>query len=302
MKSKFWRYLFCIGLLAFVVSSFSCGGSMEPSGGENPDYPGGNTDYPGNTDHPGGDTGGSGNGGTSFPATNVAISSYYDSTIGIGETTDLTAYVEPTYTTDSVTWSSSNTAIATVTSNGFTYGSASAIVEGVAAGTVTITVKAGSLSDSVIIQVAEPEKCSYSVRYYKQKLDGTEYELVETTNGSAEYDTCIYASDFEKEYEGFSLNTSLSDSSKNLYYNGISLNLYYTRNTYTITFDSDGGSTVTAVSGKYEETVTAPANPTKKHYTFDGWTPALPSTFTSNTTVKAKWKEEDKGDVGAEIY
>lgn len=58
----------------------------------------------------------------------------------------------------------------------------------------------------------------------------------------------------------------------------------------TITFNTDGGSDITAITGLYGAAVTAPADPTKAGYTFAGWTPAIPSTFPENSmTVKALW-------------
>lgn len=59
----------------------------------------------------------------------------------------------------------------------------------------------------------------------------------------------------------------------------------------TISFDTDGGTEVEYISGGEGEPVTAPANPTKTGYTFNGWEPALPSVFPAeDMTVKAKWQ------------
>lgn len=58
----------------------------------------------------------------------------------------------------------------------------------------------------------------------------------------------------------------------------------------TISFNSNGGSTVAPISGAPGTTVTPPANPTRTGYTFGGWSPALPGTFPSaNMTVTAQW-------------
>lgn len=63
---------------------------------------------------------------------------------------------------------------------------------------------------------------------------------------------------------------------------------------YTITFDTDGGTEVEEIKGKYNQTYTKPANPTKPYYVFDGWNPSLPETMLAeNITVKAKWKLAD---------
>ena len=59
----------------------------------------------------------------------------------------------------------------------------------------------------------------------------------------------------------------------------------------TISFDSDGGTTVEDISGGEGDPVTAPANPTKTGYSFTGWNPALPDVFPAeDMTVKAQWQ------------
>jgi hypothetical protein len=42
---------------------------------------------------------------------------------------------------------------------------------------------------------------------------------------------------------------------------------------FTVTFDTDGGTPVTIADQtiRYNTTATAPADPTKEGYTFDGW-------------------------------
>ena len=68
---------------------------------------------------------------------------------------------------------------------------------------------------------------------------------------------------------------------------------------YTVTFESNGGSAVTALSNVATGTmITAPTAPTKAHYTFDGWYKEVglttawnfaTDTVTANTTLYAKW-------------
>ena len=59
---------------------------------------------------------------------------------------------------------------------------------------------------------------------------------------------------------------------------------------YTITFDTDGGSEVKAVTAVSGTAISAPEDPTKTGYTFAGWNPALPETMpASDVTCKAQW-------------
>jgi len=63
-----------------------------------------------------------------------------------------------------------------------------------------------------------------------------------------------------------------------------------TINQYTITFDSNGGSAVAAITQDYGTTVTEPAAPTKTGYTFANWSPAVPETMPAeNITLVAQW-------------
>ena len=62
-------------------------------------------------------------------------------------------------------------------------------------------------------------------------------------------------------------------------------------NQYTITFDTNGGSEIAPITQDYGTAITAPANPTRKGYTFKGWDKEIPETMPAeNMTVKAQWE------------
>jgi uncharacterized repeat protein (TIGR02543 family) len=62
-------------------------------------------------------------------------------------------------------------------------------------------------------------------------------------------------------------------------------------NSYSLSFDSNGGSSVSPITADFGSSVTAPSAPTRTGYTFSGWSPALPSTVpASNTSYTAQWQ------------
>lgn len=67
--------------------------------------------------------------------------------------------------------------------------------------------------------------------------------------------------------------------------NGLKLYAIFTKNTYTITFNTNGGSVVSNISKLYGEEITKPASPTKEGYTFKGW-------FTSQGQTNDDWGNE----------
>lgn len=69
----------------------------------------------------------------------------------------------------------------------------------------------------------------------------------------------------------------------------------WTANTYTITFDTVGGSEIAPITQDYGTAITVPADPTREGYTFMGWDREIPTTMPAeNITLKAKWKDIEK--------
>ena len=72
----------------------------------------------------------------------------------------------------------------------------------------------------------------------------------------------------------------------------------WTINKYTVTFDTNGGSTVNPLIAEHGKTVSKPADPTRTNYTFTGWYTAktggekfdFAKPITSNVTVFAQWQ------------
>ncbi|EKE87623.1 InlB B-repeat-containing protein [Idiomarina xiamenensis] len=73
--------------------------------------------------------------------------------------------------------------------------------------------------------------------------------------------------------------------------NDVTVTAQWQVNSYTLSFDSNGGSAVAAQNVNYGAAVTAPAAPTRTGYSFTGWSPALPSTMPANdVAVTAQWQ------------
>ena len=72
---------------------------------------------------------------------------------------------------------------------------------------------------------------------------------------------------------------------------------HWTKNNYTVTFNSNGGSAIASQTVAYGNKATKPTNPTREGYAFEGWysNSGLTSKFnfnttiTKNTTIYAKW-------------
>ena len=84
---------------------------------------------------------------------------------------------------------------------------------------------------------------------------------------------------------------------EDIYTKNEALTLYpvWNTNKYTITFDTNGGSEVAPITQDYGTKINAPANPTRKGYTFKGWDKEIPKTMPAeNITITARWKDTEK--------
>ncbi len=125
-------------------------------------------------------------------------------------------------------------------------------------------------SDIVEIKLDTGNMVTYTVQHFKQKADGSGYVLSnqEVLDGvSGETATAPVAS-----YDGFSENTSKSEASGTIANDSsLILTRYFDRNTYSLSFEMNGGSAIPAIEALYEATVTAPDEPSRYGYTFAGW-------------------------------
>lgn len=111
---------------------------------------------------------------------------------------------------------------------------------------------------------------TYTARYYMQKANGKGYVLSDqkVLDGiSGETATAPVVS-----YDGFTENTAKGTVSGTIAKDGsLVLSRYFDRNTYSIKFEMNGGSTTSTIKALYEAPVTAPDEPSKEGYDFGGW-------------------------------
>ena len=126
---------------------------------------------------------------------------------------------------------------------------------------------------------------AYTVQHHYETLtDGYDVETVPMTGTTGEQTMAVV-----KDKAGFTAGTVAQAT---IAANGSTVvNIYYTRNSYTLTVDADNGTAVSKETYKFGTAITAPAAPTKTGYTFDGWDKTIPGTMPAeDVTVTATWK------------
>jgi uncharacterized repeat protein (TIGR02543 family) len=132
---------------------------------------------------------------------------------------------------------------------------------------------------------------TYKVQYFGEPLEGETYVLLDEDTLDSFIGHTVQAE--EKEFAGFTYDSNhpLAKTEGVVEAGGtLVLKLYYTRNEYQVTFDTQGGSEIEPVIAKYQEVIQAPADPTKVGYEFDAWDVEFPLEVTENITVTASWK------------
>ena len=141
---------------------------------------------------------------------------------------------------------------------------------------------------------------AYKVEYYLQDLESEyNYSLHETENltgttdttANAEIKSFAHFTHTENPYYGYSY------ESGNIAPDGsLVLKVYYTRDSYTVTFNGNGGvysyygnETQITRTVKYGGKITAPEF-TRTGYTQNGWEQPLPETISENLTLTAAWQ------------
>jgi len=120
---------------------------------------------------------------------------------------------------------------------------------------------------------------TYTVNTYMQNTELSGYDLTNSQQYAGTTGETVTIT--PSAVEGFTFNEAGSTVSGEITADGsLVLSVYYTRNSYTISFYVDG-SVYDSLTQAYGTVVAGPADPAKTGYTFTGWDPALPGTMPS---------------------
>ena len=135
----------------------------------------------------------------------------------------------------------------------------------------------------------------------KAQWEINQYTITFDTNGGSEiapitqdYGTKITAPD-NPTRKGYTFKGWDKEIPETMPAENITVKAQWKINQYTITFDTNGGNEVAPITQDYGTKITAPANPTRKGYTFKGWDKEIPETMPAeNITITARWKDTEK--------
>lgn len=150
--------------------------------------------------------------------------------------------------------------------------------------------------------VKDPTAGKYKVEHYWQNLDGKGYTRYETElkSGVADGTEVAAAGNQAKNYAGLKYDHCEGSSVASVYDENIqgTIKLYYTRNSYDVTYMVDGKQSGKVETYKFGQTVTLRDAPNaKKGYTFVGW--EADHALGSGNTMPAA-DEQDAADIGEE--
>lgn len=142
------------------------------------------------------------------------------------------------------------------------------------------------------------EQVTYSIKHYKQDLDGINYTLATSDSLKVKEGTTVKAT--VKSYTGFHENASHPDRViSGSAIEGLELRVYYDRDTFTVTIDKTGNGDTTTQQVMYGDKIMKPADPTHptdpENNKFGNWVDGsgnvvdFSKPVTGNMTIKPIW-------------
>ena len=159
-------------------------------------------------------------------------------------------------------------------------------LEGFSVDQSTVTFSGKVETDQTITVTYTGTATTYTVKHLLQNTDGKTYteDASETIDGTTGTTTVAAA----RAYKGF---TSQEVNQAKVNADGSTVvEIKYDRNSYRLTWNTDGGSYVEPSDILYGASITLPNEPTKLGYTFKGWANCPATMPAEDTTVTAKWE------------
>ncbi|AQP43147.1 peptidoglycan linked protein (LPXTG motif) [Streptococcus gallolyticus] len=156
----------------------------------------------------------------------------------------------------------------------------------------------GNIDGKVTINLQYvPYTAEYTVYYMLKNLTGDDYTEIQSVTNHGVLGSTVSPQVLSYDYAIF----EKTEATKLTHSQGQNLYVYYTRNSYTLSYNTNGGSYIPYQTGLYESKVSLTDNvPTKTGYTFVGWhekedlsdTAKTSGTITldSDKTLYAEWK------------
>ena len=153
------------------------------------------------------------------------------------------------------------------------------------------------------------DNTQYKVEHYLEDLDGKAFTLKDTETLAGTTDTTATAT--PKQYPGFTFNENVEGTKTSGTITGdgqLVLNLYYTRNSYKVTYEYEGkvptgaSKTPAEATYKYGASVTVAEDATAPGYTFSGWDKKDFTMPASNVVIKGSFKANDNTEYKVEHY
>ena len=159
-------------------------------------------------------------------------------------------------------------------------------LEGFSVDQSTVTFSGKVETDQTITVTYTGTATTYTVKHLLQNTDGKTYteDASETIDGTTGTTTVAAA----RAYKGF---TAQEVNQAKVNADGSTVvEIKYDRNSYRLTWNTDGGSYVEPSDILYGASITLPKEPTKLGYTFKGWDNCPATRPAEDTTVTAKWE------------
>lgn len=140
----------------------------------------------------------------------------------------------------------------------------------------------------------QPAEVEFTVKHYQQNVSNDEYTLADTETKKGYTESAVGAGLAKTDYTGFY--SLLYDTTTTIAADGSTVvEVYYDRYYYLMNFNLDGGYGVEPIYARFGAPISVDT-PTKPGYTFESWTPSIPTVMPDhNTSYKASWKIGESG-------